>query len=88
MKFHPEKSKVLEIYNGTLTINSFSYTLNSKLLEYTAREKDLGIHIVPKLTWSEHSNILYSKANQRLGMLKRNCDFVQNFHKRRTLFLA
>ena len=88
MNFHPDKSKVLEVYNGTISINSFSYSLNSKVIEYTPREKDLGVHIVPKLTWTEHSNILYSKANQRLGMLKRNCNFVQNFHKRRTLYLA
>ena len=88
MKFHPDKSKVLDVYNGTVCINSFSYTLNSKTIEYTPREKDLGVHIVPKLTWTEHSNILYSRANQRLGMLKRNCDFVKNVEKRRILFLA
>ena len=59
MNFHPDKSKVLEVYNGTVSINSFSYTLNSEIIEYTPCEKDLGVHIVPKLTWSEHSNILY-----------------------------
>ena len=88
MKFHPDKSKVVDVYNGVVCINSFSYTLNSEAIDYTTREKDLGVHIVPKLTWTEHSNILYSKANQRLGMLKRNCDFVQNVEKRRILFLA
>ena len=88
MKFHPDKSKVLEVYNGAATVNSFSYTLNAEPLEYAPCEKDLGIHTVPKLTWTEHSNILYSRANQRLGMLKRNCDFVQNIQKRRTLYLA
>ena len=72
MKFHPDKSKVLEVYNGTISINSFSYTLNSDTIEYTPCEKDLGVNIVPKLTWTEHSDILYSKANQRLGILKRN----------------
>ena len=88
MKFHPDKSKVLEVYNGTVSLNSFTYTLNSEIIEYTPCEKDLGVHTVPKLTWTEHSNILYSRANQRLGMLKRNCDFVKNFNKRRVLFLT
>ena len=88
MKFHPDKSKVLDVYNGTVSVNSFSYTINSEPIDYTPCEKDLGIHTVPKLTWTEHSNILYSKANQRLGMLKRNCVFVHNVQKRRTLFLA
>ena len=51
-------------------------------------KKKTLVHTVPKLTWTEHSNILYSKANQRLGMLKRNCDFVKNFNKRRVLLLC
>ena len=28
------------------------------------------------------------EANQKLGMLKRNCNFVSNMHKRRTLYLS
>ena len=91
MKFHPDKTKVLNVYNGTVAINSFSYTLNSENIEYTPSEKDLGIPIVPKLSSTlstEHSNILYSKANQRLEMLKWNCDFVQNIQKFRALYLA
>ena len=88
MKFHPDKNKVLEVYNGTVSLKSFTYTLDSKIIEYTLCEKDLGVHTVPKLIWTEHSNILYSRANQRLGMLKRNCDFVKNLNKRRVLFLT
>ena len=74
--------------NGTVSLKSFTYTLDSKIIEYTLCEKDLGVHTVPKLIWTEHSNILYSRANQRLGMLKRNCDFVKNLNKRRVLFLT
>ena len=77
MKFHPDKSKVLEVYNGTVSQNSFTYTLNSEIIEYTICEKDLGVHTVLKLTWTDHSNILYSRAIKRLEMLKRNCDFVK-----------
>ena len=50
MKFHPDKSKVLEVYIGTISIISFSYTLNSETIEYTSCEKDLGVHTVPKRT--------------------------------------
>ena len=87
MKFHPDKSKVLDVYNGTVAINSFSYTIDSKTIEYAPSEKDLGILTVPKLTWNEHCDI-YSKADQKLGMLKRNRDFVQNVQKCRILYLA
>ena len=51
----------------------FIYTLDLMPIEYTLCEKDLGINTVPKLTWTDHTNILYSRANQRLGMIKRNC---------------
>ena len=50
MKFHPDKSKVLEVYNGTVSLNSFSYTLNSEIIEYTHCEKDLEF-------WSSHCTL-------------------------------
>ena len=88
MIFHPDKSKVLAVSNAHDPEDLFIYTLNSKIIEYTPCEKDLGIKIVPKLSWDEHVNFLHSKANQKLGMLKRNCNFVSNMRKRRTLYLS
>ena len=88
MIFHPDKSKVLAVSNAHDPEDLFIYTLNSKIIEYTPCEKDLGIKIVPKLSWDEHVNFLHSKANQKLGMLRRNCNFVSNMRKRRTLYLS
>ena len=51
----------------------FIYTLASKPLEYIDCEKDLGINTintVSKLSWTEHTNILYSRANERLEIVK------------------
>ena len=50
--------------------------MGSALLDYAESEKDLGITIYMTLHFTEHANILYSKANQKLGLLKRTCNFI------------
>ena len=40
------------------------------------------------LNFTEQANFLYGKANQKLGMLKRNCHFVTDTNKRRVLYLT
>ena len=40
------------------------------------------------LNFSMHSDKLYSKANQRFGLLKRTCHFVNNPRMRRSLYLT
>ena len=57
-------------------------------INYTDLEKDLGIYINGKLNWNAHSEKLYSKANQKLWLLKRTCNFVRNLSKRRTLYIS
>ena len=88
MKFHPSKSKVLAVSSANSVDHIFTYTLNQVPIVYTDSEKDLGVHINSKMNWSEHSDIIYSKANQKLGLLKRTCSFVSNMRKRRTLYLT
>ena len=88
MKFHPDKTNILSVSNSTITDNSFIYTIGSIPIEYTPCQKDLGIKIVSKLIWTEHANFIYSKANQKLGLLKRTCNFVSNTRKRRSLYLT
>ena len=68
--------------------NSFIYTIGSTPIEYPPCQKDLGIKIVSNFIWTEHSNFIYSKANQKLGLLKRTCNFVSNTRKRRSLYLT
>ena len=90
MKFHPSKSNVLPISNAIRPRNddSFIYSIDNCPISYTDLEKDLGVHIQGKLDWSQHCNKLYSKANQRLGLLKRTCHFTKNINKRRAFYLS
>ena len=40
------------------------------------------------LNFTEHAMSLYSKANQRFGLLKRTCHFIHSIIKKRVLYLA
>ena len=40
------------------------------------------------LNFTDHSNFLYVRANQRFGLLKRTCHFVHTIEKRRVLYLT
>ena len=94
MKFHPSKCKVLMVsklnppFIDVLPCIQYFYTLGNTLLDYTQSEKDLGITINRTLNFSEHTDSLYNRANQRFGLLKRTCHFVDNNAKRRVLYLT
>ena len=90
MTFHPSKSHVLPISQSPSGQHndSFIYSIDDIPIGYTTLEKDLGVNINPKLDWNEHCNIIYSKANQRLGLLKRTCHFTKNQNKRRAFYLS
>ena len=44
--------------------------------------------VTSKLSWNEQCDKIYSKANQRLGLLKRNCHFIIDNIRRRVLYLT
>ena len=90
MKFHPSKSRVFTITNaiGAGPDNNFIYAMGNSPINYTDIEKDLGIYIQGKLNWTQHCDKLYSRANQRLGLLKRTCHFIKNRSKRRAFYLS
>ena len=96
MKFHPSKCKVLSVSNPTSYSSFFNilpcvqyfYTMGDTILDYTDSEKDLGIVMNSTLNFNDHANLLYSKANQKLGMLKRNCYFVSDTNRRKVLYLT
>ena len=91
MVFHPSKSHVLPIHRGASVTHGddqFVYSMYDVPIQYTTVEKDLGVHISSKLDWTEHCNSIYSKANQRLGLLKRTCHFTNNSNKRRAFYLS
>ena len=95
MKFHPGKCKVLSVFNtpppmlNILPFVQFMYSLDgSTLLDYTDSEKDLGVLVTNKMNWTEQCDQLLSRANQQLGIVKRNCYFVTDIKRRRTLYMA
>ena len=66
----------------------FIYTINGCPISYTELGKDLGVHIQGKLDWNQHCNKLYSRASQRLCILKWTCHFTKNISKRRAFYLS
>ena len=98
MRFHPEKCKVLSVslqrernslmLLQALPFSQFVYCLGNVPLDFVNSEKDLGVHINKSLTWTDHCNYLYSKANRNLGLLRRTCHFINNIRQRRNLYLA
>ena len=76
IKFHISKCKVLSFshYRSSLLehppFTTYYYNLNQKFLDYYKSETDLGILMTQTLNFSDHSDKLYSKACQRLGLLK------------------
>ena len=94
MNFHPSKCKVLSISKvkpplvDILPCIQHFYTMRGVLLDFTESEKDLGIIMNSTLNFNEQAESLYAKANQKFGMLKRNCHFVKDIDKRRALYLT
>ncbi len=99
MKFHPSKCEVLSVTGkipetlallSVLPFYNFVYSLGGELefLEHVDSEKDLGVMVASTLDWAEQCAKVYSKANQKLGMARRNCHFVIDKNRRRVLYLT
>ena len=92
MKFHPAKCKVLAVTNKRLTYElpfyEYFYSLNGVLLDYVESEKDLGVIVNGTLNWKAHCEALASRANQRLGFVRRTCHFILSSEQRRILYLS
>ena len=63
---------------NVLPFIQFHYSLDKELIDYCESQKDLGNNMNGSLNFNFHSDMLYSKANQRLGLLKRTCHFIKN----------
>ena len=90
MKFHPSKCCVLPVTRQRLPLigQRYVYKLNGVTLEYHNIEKDLGVHVTTKLSWTEHCNKLCSIAASRLGLSMRTCHFLLNEKQKRVLYIA
>ena len=45
-------------------------------LEFTEKEKDLGIHVDNKLGHSDHAEIAVAQANKILGLIQRSYEYL------------
>ena len=94
MNFHPQKCKVLSVANrpppllDDLPFIQYFYMLGENILDYTKGERDLGVDTNTTLNFSEQCERLLSKANQQFGLTKRTCYFVNDFRRKRTLYLS
>ena len=97
MRFHPDKCKVLSVTGkvsealsllSVLPFYNFIYSMGGISLDYVEFEKDLGVIVTKNLNWQEQCSKVLSKANQKLGMARRNCYFVQDANRRRVLYLT
>ena len=50
-----------------------TYTLNGSQIMSVTTEKDLGVRVSIKLSWNNHIDVIISKANKMIGMIKRIC---------------
>ena len=70
LPFHPDKCKVLHL--GAKSEEEFEYTMGETTLEETTCEKDLGVNIDNRLTFSNHINAQVNKANSIMGIIRRS----------------
>ena len=68
MLFNVGKCKVMHL--GRANMNT-DYYMNSRKLENTSMEKDLGVITTSDLKSSQQCSQSYAKANRKLGMIKR-----------------
>ena len=71
MEFHPSKCNVLCITRKRSKI-IHPYTLHGHAIEEVSSAKYLRVIISDDMTWNRHIDNIISKANSKLGFLKRN----------------
>ena len=88
MNSHSKKCKAVAINHKPsslpmLPFVAYHYNLGENLLEYADSERDLGVDITSNFIYNEHCDRIISRANQKLGMLRRTCNFVNDVKRRR-----
>ena len=80
LNFNTTKCSVMHLgRNDRATYTLFNLATNSNtLLQPTTEQKDLGVWTTPSMNFSVHCQKAGSKANQALGMIKRNFKYMSN----------
>ena len=76
MKLNPQKSCYM-VFKKYLPLNSnaFDYNINGNILQKVDQFKDLGVLVLSNFSWSGHIKTCLTRANQRLGLVKRILGF-------------
>ena len=75
LKFNDSKCKVIHMGR---TNPETEYTMNNVTLEKSTCEKDLGVRVDQKLTFSEHTQKTVNKANSKLGIIRRSYTYLDS----------
>ena len=71
MSFNPSKCYTMHVSHKAKPIIT-PYTMKGKRLEQVSHHPYLGLELSKDLTWSHHINKITTKANQMLGIVRRN----------------
>jgi len=71
MEFHPSKCNILRITKKKTKV-IHNYTLHGHILKEVSSAKYLGVTISDDMSWNRHIDSTTTKANSKLGFLKRN----------------
>ena len=75
MRIHPEKLFGMEI-GADRELPEYEYTVGPMMVRTSKQEKDIGIEIDDKLSFTDHINIQVKKANSKAGWLRRGFQFL------------
>ena len=87
MAFNVKKCKVMRLSKKRQPLVS-NYFLDDSLLEEVKGFKDLGVTTTDNFYWNSHIDLIVSKANRMLGLVKRTCRGLDNTKTLRTLYYA
>ena len=87
MAFNVKKCEVMKLTKKRQPLVS-NYSLDNSLFEEVKEFKDLGVTTTNHFNWNSHIDIIVSKANRMLGLIKRTCRGLDDTKTLRTLYCA
>ena len=74
LTFNKKKCSIISLKRASNS-TEFIYTMDNTKLTRTSTVMDLGVTIHKLLRWNDHINVLTSKANQRMWLIRRTIGF-------------
>ena len=87
LDFNVKKCKIMRITKKQHPYVS-NYSLDNSILDEVKEFKDLGVTTTDNFNWNSHIDIIVSKANRMLGLIKRSCRGLDDAKTLRTLYCA